>query len=69
MTDEREDRLRAARGVVADAAAHAPEVLAEACRTVFWLSGDADERSEAAALLRLCGAAEAPERPAEAARR
>lgn len=45
------DRLRAARGVIADVAHHTAQELRAACRVVLELSEDIDERQEAQGLL------------------
>jgi hypothetical protein len=45
------DRLRAARGVIADVAHHTRQELRDACRVVLELSEDEEERHEAEGLL------------------
>jgi hypothetical protein len=51
MTETGADRLRAARGVIADAAHHTPQDLRAACRVVLELSADDEEREDARGLL------------------
>jgi hypothetical protein len=49
------DRLRAARGVIADVAHYTPQELRAACRHVLALSDDDEERQEAEGLLAFFG--------------